>query len=182
MVGRSGAKLGFGCVDRWSLTVDPGGTVVERPITPMSGTRTTIVRCANCGIKNRVPDRASGVPKCGKCGSALPWITEGGDDDFEEVVESASVPVLVDLWAEWCGPCRMVSPALEQLATQMAGRLKLVKVNVDTSPALTRRFEVQGIPTLLLLEGGKVVSRRTGAAPLDEIQRWMEKALPSHTH
>ena len=126
-----------------------------------------------------MPDRASGVATCGNCGSALPWITESGDDDFEAVVEAASIPVLVDLWAEWCGPCRMVSPALEQVARDLAGRLKLVKVNVDASPALSRRFEVQGIPTLLLFEGGALVSRRTGAAPLEEIRRWVDAALPS---
>jgi thioredoxin 2 len=145
----------------------------------MSETRSAIVGCANCGTKNRVPDRASGVPKCGKCGAALPWITESGDDDFEAVVEAASIPVLVDLWAEWCGPCRMVSPALEQLATDAAGRLKLVKVDVDASPALSRRFEVRGIPTLLLLDGGVVVARRTGAAPLEEIRRWVDSTLQS---
>jgi thioredoxin 2 len=145
----------------------------------MSETRTAIVGCANCGAKNRVPDRASGVPKCGKCGADLPWITESGDDDFEQVVGAASHPVLVDLWAEWCGPCRMLSPALEKLATDLAGRVKLVKVNVDTAPALARRFEVQGIPTLLLLEGGTVVSRRTGAAPLEELRRWLDSALHS---
>ena len=86
----------------------------------MSQVGTTIVPCTDCGTKNRVPDRASGVPKCGKCGTALTWITESGDDDFEAVVEAASIPVLVDLWAEWCGPCRMVSPALEQLARDLA--------------------------------------------------------------
>ncbi len=147
----------------------------------MSQLRTTIVPCPNCGTKNRVPDRASGVPKCGKCGTGLPWITESGDDDFEAVVGAASIPVLVDLWAEWCGPCRMVSPALEQLARDLPGRLKLVKVDVDASPALSRRFEVQGIPTLLLLEGGNVISRRTGAAPLEEIRRWVDSVLRSPT-
>ena len=96
----------------------------------MSQVRTTIVPCSDCGTRNRVPDRASGVPKCGRCGTALPWITESGDDDFGAVVEAASVPVLVDLWAEWCRLCRMVSPALEQTGPGLAGRLKLVKVNV----------------------------------------------------
>jgi thioredoxin 2 len=147
----------------------------------MPQVRTTIVPCADCGTKNRVPDQASGVPKCGKCGTALPWITESGDDDFEAVVDAASIPVLVDLWAEWCGPCRMVSPALEQLARDLAGRLKLVKVDVDASPALSRRFEVQGIPTLLLLESGTVIARRTGAAPFEEIRRWVDSALRSPT-
>jgi thioredoxin 2 len=148
----------------------------------MAEPRTQIVRCANCGTKNRVPDRASGHPQCAKCGTALPWITESGDSDFHDVVVDSSVPVLVDLWAEWCGPCRMVSPALEQVARDLAGRLKLVKVNVDTAPALARRFEVQGIPTLLLLKSGSVVARRTGAVPLEEIRRWVDSSLPLSSH
>jgi thioredoxin 2 len=87
----------------------------------------------------------------------------------------------VDMWAEWCGPCRMVSPALEQVARDLSGRLKLVKVNVDTSPVLARRFGVQSIPTFLLVDGGTVVARRTGAAPLEELRRWVESSLPSRT-
>lgn len=112
------------------------GTVVEGARTLMVEPRVQVVTCATCGTKNRVPDRASGVPKCGKCGASLPWITESGDDEFDEIVEDAAIPVLVDMWAEWCGPCRMVSPALEQVARDLSGRLKLVKVNVDTSPVL----------------------------------------------
>ena len=124
-----------------------------------------IVQCPNCGRKNRVPVAASGIPRCGNCHKPLPWIVDAGDDDFAEVAERASVPALIDLWAPWCGPCRMVSPALEQLATEMAGKLKLVKVNVDTSPKLQQRFGVQAIPTLLLLRNGAVAARQTGAAP-----------------
>lgn len=138
-----------------------------------------VVRCKVCVTKNRVPAGAVGVPKCGKCHSPLPWITQAGDDDFDAVAGSASVPVLVDLWAEWCGPCRMVSPALEDLARSMAGRLKLVKVDVDRAQAVARRFEVQGIPTLLLMWKGQVISRQTGAAPLAELKKWVESALPS---
>ena len=78
------------------------------------------------------------------------------------VVEQSSVPVLVDLWAPWCGPCRMVSPALEQLARERAGTLKLVKVNVDTAPQISQRFDVQAVPTLLITDGGKVLARRAG--------------------
>jgi thioredoxin 2 len=143
----------------------------------MATGRVDVVRCDTCGTKNRVPADAAGTPKCGKCSAALPWITETGDTDFQQVVAATPLPVLVDLWAPWCGPCRMVSPALEQVAHEMAGRLKLVKINVDESPLLARRFEAMSIPTLLILKGGEVVSRRVGAAPLHEIKQWVEGAL-----
>jgi len=126
-----------------------------------------------------VPAAANGTPRCGNCHKALPWIVDAGDDDFAEVAEQASVPALVDLWAPWCGPCRMVSPALEQLATEMAGKLKLVKVNVDESPKLQQRFGVQAIPTLLLLRNGAVAARQTGAAPAGALRTWLERGLAS---
>ena len=109
--------------------------------------------------------------------SSLPWIAEAGDDDFAEVAERASVPVLVDFWATWCGPCRMVSPALEQLATERAGEIKLVKVDVDRAPALGQRFQVQAVPTLLVLRGGEVAARQAGAAPVAVLRRWLDDAL-----
>ncbi|HWC36907.1 MAG TPA: thioredoxin [Acidimicrobiales bacterium] len=102
---------------------------------------------------------------------------DAADDDFAAVADAASIPVLVDLWAPWCGPCRMVSPALEHLAGELAGRLKLVKVNVDESPKLAERFSVQGIPTLLVMRAGEVVARQTGAAPEPALRRWLEQAL-----
>jgi thioredoxin 2 len=136
-----------------------------------------IVRCPNCGRKNRVPAAASGLPRCGNCHKPLPWIVDAGDDTFAEVAERASVPVVVDLWAPWCGPCRMVSPALAQVATDMRGRLKLVKVNVDNSPGLQQRFGVQSIPTLLLMRDGKVTSRQVGAVPAAALRSWVEQAL-----
>jgi len=136
-----------------------------------------IIRCPNCGRRNRVPAAASGVPRCGNCHKPLPWIVDAGDDTFAEVAERASVPVVVDLWAPWCGPCRMVSPALAQVAADMAGRLKLVKVNVDDSPRLQQRFGVQSIPTLLVMRDGKVTSRQVGAAPAGALRSWVEQAL-----
>jgi thioredoxin 2 len=136
-----------------------------------------IITCPNCGRKNRVPAAAAGTPRCGNCHKPLPWIVDAGDDDFAEVAEHASVPALIDLWAPWCGPCRMVSPALEQLATEMAGKLKLVKVNVDESPKLQQRFGVQAIPTLMLLRDGQVAARQTGAAPAAALRTWLEQAL-----
>jgi thioredoxin 2 len=137
----------------------------------------TVVVCSNCGKKNRVPAASSGLPRCGNCHSPLPWIAEADDNTYASVVEGTSVPVLVDLWAPWCGPCRMVSPALEALARSHAGRVKLVKVNVDASPQTARRFGVQGIPTLLVLHHGEVVSRQTGAAPEHVLRSWLDDAL-----
>src|SRR5919112_4080506 len=104
------------------------------------------VKCENCGRMNRVPAAAGGRPRCGNCKAFLPWIVDAGDEDFAEIAEQATVPVLVDLWAAWCGPCRMVSPALEQLAKEKAGQLKLVKVDIDRAPKLAQRFSVQAAP------------------------------------
>jgi thioredoxin 2 len=135
------------------------------------------VTCPNCGRKNRVPAAAAGVPRCGNCHQPLPWIADAGDDSFAEVAAAASLPVVVDLWAPWCGPCRMVSPALAQVATELRGRIKLVKVNVDDSPKIQQRFAVQAIPTLLVLRHGEVVARQAGAAPAARLRAWVEEAI-----
>ncbi|GAB7069800.1 thioredoxin [Mycolicibacterium hodleri] len=107
----------------------------------------------------------------------MPWIAAAGDSNFSDVAEKASVPVLVDLWATWCGPCRMVSPALEQLAGERAGRLKLVKVDVDGAPQISQRFTVQAVPTLLVLDHGRVLARRSGAAPVAALRNWLDETL-----
>ena len=135
------------------------------------------IRCEHCGQLNRVPPAAAGVPRCGKCHEPLPWIAEADDASFGEVAEAARIPVIVDLWAPWCGPCRMISPALEQLAHEMAGQVKLVKVNVDNSPRTQQLFAVQAIPTLLVLRDGKVAARQTGAVPLASLRSWAQNAL-----
>jgi thioredoxin 2 len=139
------------------------------------------VRCGNCGKLNRVPAAAEGVPRCGNCHQPLPWIVDADDNTFEEVAERASIPVLVDLWAAWCGPCRQVSPALEQVAQEMAGRIKLVKVDIDRSPQTQARFGVQAVPTLLLIREGKVIDRQAGAAPAAALRAWVEKTLARDT-
>ena len=138
-----------------------------------------VITCPNCGRKNRVPAATSGTPRCGNCHRPLPWIVDAGDDNFTEIAENASVPVVVDLWAPWCGPCRMVSPVLAELAAEFAGRMKLVKVNVDESPRLQSRFGVQSIPTLLLLDGGQVKATQIGAPPPPALRSWFEQGLTS---
>ncbi|MGH4010519.1 MAG: thioredoxin [Pseudonocardiaceae bacterium] len=144
-------------------------------MTVRTGTRE--VKCENCGRKNRVPAAAQGRPRCGNCKAFLPWIADAGDEDFAEIAEQATVPVLVDLWAAWCGPCRMVSPALEQLAREKAGHLKLVKVDIERAPKLAQRFSVQAVPTLMVLYRGEMIARQPGAAPLDVLRSWLDGAI-----
>ena len=136
-----------------------------------------IVTCSNCGKRNRVPAAARGVARCAACHTALPWLTSAGDGDFEQVVTAASLPVLVDLWAPWCGPCRVVAPGVEGAARALAGRLKVVKVNVDEAPRVAERFGVRGIPTLLILRQGREVARQVGAVPPPALVRWAEEVI-----
>ncbi|WP_427892267.1 thioredoxin [Kribbella sp. GL6] len=131
-----------------------------------------VVQCPHCGQKNRVA--GDGKPVCGK---PLPWIVDGGDPDFFATVESSKTPVLVDVWAPWCGPCRMVSPVLEKLAAEKAGELKLVKINADEAPDVSRRFDIRSIPTLLVFRSGQPVATYTGAAPATVLRPWLEDAL-----
>ena len=136
----------------------------------------TIVACPNCGTKNRVRPSPSGVPRCSVCHILLPWIVEASPDGFREEIE-ASVPVLVDFWAPWCGPCRMVSPLVERLGREHAGRLKVVKLNVDEAPELSDRYQVRGIPLLVLFRDGSEVDRLVGAVPHPQLREWLEPHL-----
>ncbi|HEU5417603.1 MAG TPA: thioredoxin [Streptosporangiaceae bacterium] len=136
-----------------------------------------LVRCPGCGKRNRVPAAAAGKPRCGSCHEPVPWVAAADDTTFAAVAEQAPLPVLVDLWAPWCGPCRMVSPVLASLAAEKAGQVKLVKVNVDESPRLAQRFGVQSIPTLLLLNQGTEAARQVGAPPAPQLKAWLEQAL-----
>ena len=140
-----------------------------------------VVTCPKCGQKTRVRSAAAGVPHCPKCGQALPWLAEAGTPDFALVVEKSPIPVLIDFWAPWCGPCRMVAPAVERLSNELAGRLKAVKVNTDEEPGLQERFGVRGIPTLVLMNEGKERDRVTGAMGADALRRWVEPRLPVST-
>jgi thioredoxin 2 len=136
-----------------------------------------IIVCPNCGAKNRVDsDRlARGEsPVCGRCKQKLPLdhspivVT---DATFAEQVERSPLPVLLDLWAPWCGPCRMIAPTLDQLANEMAGRVRFGKLNIDDNQATARRFNVNSIPTLLIFKQGREVDRIVGVQPKQEIAR-----------
>src|SRR5262245_2163403 len=139
-----------------------------------------IVTCPSCGQRNRVPTAATGTPACPRCKQPLPWLVDAAPDTVDAALH-AKVPVLVDLWAPWCGPCRTVAPILEQIAAERAGQLKVVKVNVDEIPQVSARYGVQGIPTLLLVDGGREVARQVGAAPKAALTRWLDAHLATPT-
>ena len=136
----------------------------------------SIVACANCATKNRVRPTSEGVPRCSTCQTLLPWIVEASAESFDEEI-AASVPVLVDFWAPWCGPCRMVSPLVEQVGQEHAGHLKVVKLNVDEAPAIAARYGVHGIPLLVLIRDGAELARQVGAVPLPALQAWVSPHL-----
>src|SRR5689334_8723892 len=121
-----------------------------------------IIGCPSCGARNRVGPIARGTPRCAKCKTPLPWVVDADESAFAAET-SASVPVVVDFWAAWCGPCRMIGPVLEDLAARHSGRLKVVKVNVDEEPQLAARFDARAIPLLVVLRDGREADRIVGA-------------------
>ncbi len=146
-------------------------THAQDPGAPRAGGRSPIstLVCANCGTPNRIGPSERGAPHCGKCGKPLAWVVNGDESTFE--VETRAQPtVVIDLWAPWCGPCRFVSPILDELAHQYAGRLKVVKVNVDENQGLARRFDAMSIPTIVVLRDGAVVNRIVGALPKPQLE------------
>jgi thioredoxin 2 len=143
-----------------------------------------VVRCSNCGAKNRIPkERLGEGPICGKCraplkveaSTAIP--VDITDQTFSHEVLSFSGPVRVDCWAPWCGPCRMVTPVLEQLASKYAGRVKIAKLNVDENPVTSSQYGIQSIPTMLLFKNGNQVNTLVGALPKQEIERHLGAIL-----
>jgi thioredoxin 2 len=136
----------------------------------------TIIRCRHCRKLNRVRPVAAGIPRCANCHQPLPWVVDADQSSFDAEID-ASVPVVVDFWAPWCGPCRMVTPVLERLAEKHAGRMKLVKVNVDENPGIGARYSAMSIPLLVLIHHGREVDRQVGAAPEPRLAAWLEPWL-----
>jgi thioredoxin 2 len=143
--------------------------------------RGIIIACPSCGQKNRLAyDRLADPVRCGKCKHTLAAPDAPLDvhsaADFDRLVAHASVPVVVDYWAPWCGPCRMVAPELKKVAARKAGRAIVVKVNTDELPEIGERFRIMSLPTLTVFAGGREVARTVGARPAEEIERFVEQA------
>ena len=144
---------------------------------------TPLIRCPSCGATNRVAREKLEQrlrPLCGRCKTDLPLSSTPvivTDATFAAEVERSPLPVLLDLWAEWCGPCRIIAPTIEELAAQMAGRVRVAKLNVDQNRVTAARFNVQSIPTLLVLKNGREVDRIVGVQPKPEIERRLARAM-----
>ena len=140
-----------------------------------------LVKCPSCGATNRIPPLEPGRKAiCGKCKAPIAGASgpvNVTDSTFADEVERSATPVLLDFWAEWCGPCHMLAPVISQLSSELAGRIKVAKLNIDENPRTAARFGVQSIPTLLVLRAGKEVDRLVGVQPKQEILRRLQHSL-----
>ena len=147
--------------------------------------RGVIVSCRNCGRRNRVPFMAK-LAKCAGCQSALDAVNQPIESPstaaFDALIATAGVPVIVDFWAPWCGPCRVVAPELERVAASNSGRYLVVKVNTDALPDLGERYRIRSIPTMAVFERGREIARTSGARPAADIEAFVSQSLTTaHT-
>lgn len=142
-----------------------------------------LITCSSCGTANRLKYNAlERATKCGKCREPLPFPAQPIEADaqsFDAAVSQSSVPVVVDFWAVWCGPCHMMAPEIDKVAQHTAGRSLVLKVDTDANPELSQRYQIRGIPTIIVFSGGKEATRASGVQPAANIERMIAQFAPA---
>ena len=136
-----------------------------------------IIVCPSCGAKNRVPeDKLNAQPSCGQCHQNLIPLApiELNEQNFSNFVSHSDLPILIDLWAEWCGPCKMMKPILRDLKSNMGENVTILKIDVDQNPQIASVFQIQSVPTMILFKNGNIVWRQSGVVPAPQLQSIIE--------